>query len=62
MLDGFKKDDLPTVKKMSCTIDLPEKNGKLGARKRDEQIGEGGGSPGPGGKVLIIFFKSENTR
>ena len=25
MLDGFKKDDPPTVKKIPCTINLPEK-------------------------------------
>jgi hypothetical protein len=30
MLDGFKKDDPPTVKKMPCTIDLPEKMASWG--------------------------------
>ena len=33
MLDGFKKDDPPTVKKMPCTIDLPEQMASWGLEK-----------------------------
>ena len=33
MLDGFKKDNPPTVKKLPCTIDLPEKMVSWGLEK-----------------------------
>ena len=33
MLEGFKNDDPPTVKKMLCTIDLPEKMASWGLAK-----------------------------
>jgi hypothetical protein len=44
MLDGFKKDDPATVKKMPCTIDLPECMAKWGmeelATEKDKAVGD----------------------
>jgi hypothetical protein len=38
MLDGFKKDDPPTIKKMPCTIDLPEKMAAWGREKGASEL------------------------
>ena len=38
MLDGFKRDDPPTVKKIPCAIDLPEKMASWGLEKGASEL------------------------